>query len=119
MIFQASTSILGRGSISQFFLNCRQLLQRQRRMRVGLQPFGGVSKITLRGRQVAASGFEVASNDLITRYGGQRFEFGDGWSGFAGLSPENQNADAFAQNRGTRNAAIRLVHARERLAQKN
>ena len=88
-------------------------------MRIRLQSFGGVFKITLRGRQVATSRFEVASNDLITRCGGERFECGDGWSDLARLSLENQNADAFAQNRGARNAAIGLAHACERLVQKN
>src|SRR5437588_465267 len=45
MVFQASAGSLGGGRISQFFFDGGQLLKRQRRMRIGGEPFGSVLKV--------------------------------------------------------------------------
>ena len=53
MVFQGRAGSFSRRSISELFLNNRQLPEGQRRMRIGGQLVGGIGKIAPREKHVA------------------------------------------------------------------
>ncbi len=108
LIFQARADGFGAGGIAELVVGERELLERDRRMRIGGQLVGGVGEVTLCEERKTASGFVIVFDDEVAGDRCVAFELGDGILREFGLAIGGGAAGFFSQYQGEGEVAIRV-----------